>query len=85
MSNHDGSYMLNEVLHLLDRAKVFEKLGKKDSQRLLLDLIKISDQHDCNPGEILEGIGEKLGICYCCRRTAEDLEGGICGKCRKSD
>ena len=56
MSNHDGSYMLNEVIKLMETSHVFLRLGKRRSQSLLLGIIKLAvDQHDCNPGKILEG------------------------------
>jgi hypothetical protein len=80
MSNHDGSYMLNEVIKLVETSHVFLRLGKRRSQSLLLGIIKLAvDQHDCNPGEILEDLGERLGICGCCCKPATEIPGGdIC-------
>ena len=60
MSNHDGSYMLNEILKLLEEDGVFGKLGKEEAQEIVLKILKIGEHHDCNNGEILEDIGEKL-------------------------
>ena len=83
MSNHDGSYMLNEVIKLMAADHVFLRLGKRRSQSLLLGIIKLAvDQHDCNAGEILEDLGERLGICgYCCKPATEFPGGDICRDC----
>ncbi len=83
MSNHDGSYMLNEVLVLLDKYSVFDWLGKEKAKQFVDDVIYISRGHDCNMGEVLEGIGEKFDLCYeCCRPTTEFVD-GICRECDK--
>ena len=86
MSNHSGSYMLNDVLHLLNEQSVFDFLGKEKTQKLVLDIIMKSHQYDCNPGEILEGLGEQIGVCYSCCETAEEFShekhyDGICKRC----
>jgi hypothetical protein len=41
MSNHSGSYMLNDVLHMLEKRSVFELLGKEQSYELILEIIKM--------------------------------------------
>jgi hypothetical protein len=87
MSNHDGSYMLNEVIKLMEANNVFLRLGKKRSQSLLLSMIKLAvREHDCNVGEILEGLGKRLGICaYCCKPATEFRSGeDICRDCWRS-
>jgi len=81
MSNHSGSYMLGDVLELLDENKIFEMVGKDETLSLIKDIIRISDRYDCNPGEILDGVGERLGICYYCLNYAEKLERGLCPNC----
>lgn len=83
MSNHSGSYMLNDVLKILEQESVFQFLGKEKTQKLIFDVLKVSNQYDCNPGEILEDIGEKIGICYCCQNTAEEFYNGICQTCHE--
>ena len=84
MSNHSGSYMLNEIIkRLLEESNVFNLLGREKTQQLVLDIIGISFDYDCNPGEILEGLGERLGICYYCLKPAENFEDGVCANCRK--
>lgn len=83
MSNHSGSYMLNDVIKLLEREKVFETLGREKTQRLVSDIVKMSRNYDCNAGEILHGVGERLGLCYYCLNAATDLEDGLCPDCRE--
>ncbi|MEA2061007.1 MAG: hypothetical protein U9P10_10965 [Thermodesulfobacteriota bacterium] len=85
MSNHSGSYMLNDVLRMLEKKEIFDFLGKEKTQDLVLNVLKMSYQYDCNPGEILEDIGERVGICYYCQSPAEKFHDGICEKCYKKD
>jgi recombinational DNA repair protein RecR len=82
MSNHAGSYLLNEVLHLLEERGVFTQMGPETAQRLVLDIVKLSYRYDCNSGEILEEIGERLGICLRCLTAKSDLIEGMCRSCR---
>ena len=78
MSNHNGSFMLNEVLELLNNFEIFKILGKEKTLLFIEEICKIGFDNDCNDGEILEGIGEKLNICYSCKEYSECLEGGLC-------
>jgi len=82
MSNHGGSYMLNAVLELLDENDIFKMVGKEKTLELIKDIIQIAHRQDCNDGEILDDIGERLGICYWCMNYSEDFEDGICRKCQ---
>jgi ribosomal protein L40E len=82
MSNHRGSYLLNEVLHLLEQRGVFELLGRAPIQELVLELLRLSDRYDCNPGEILEESGQRLGVCYYCRTAQDEMKEGVCRRCR---
>ena len=82
MSNHDGSYLLNEVLRLLEERGLFTQLGPETTQQLVRDIVRLSSRYDCNRGEILEEIGERLGICYLCLSANSDLIHGECGSCR---
>lgn len=81
MSNHDGSYLLNAVINLLDEHKVFETIGKDNTQSLISEILKLKWDWDLNAGEILDGIGEKLGICYECGKYGDKLDYGVCMKC----
>ena len=83
MSNHDGSYMLNTVLFLLKEQNVFDYLGKEKTLKFLNRIRDIGWDNDCNNGEILDKIGEQLGVCYTCWEYGGNLEYGICEKCRE--
>ena len=85
MSNHSGSYMLNGVLRMLERESVFDYLGKERTQSIVLNILKMSYQYDCNPGEILEDIGERVGICFYCCKPADEFRDGICKECCEKD
>ena len=81
MSNHSGSYMLNAVLKKLDEKSVFALLGKEETQTLVQEIIKISYAYDCNPGEILEDMAERVGICPYCLERADEFHDGVCPRC----
>ena len=56
MSNHDGSRMLNDVIALLRREGVFERLGKAHSQRIVSEMVsRAYDEHDTRDFEVLDG------------------------------
>lgn len=82
MANHVGGAMLNEVLELLHRAGVFERLGKAQSQQLVKEIVELAcDDYCCYPGEILEQTGTVLGICSNCLSSNDDLKDGWCPTC----
>ena len=83
MSNHDGSYMLNDILILLEEYKFFTTLTKKEISKFCQKVKSIGGEHDCNNGEIFDGIGERLKICYWCFNSAEEMVDGICKECKK--
>jgi hypothetical protein len=74
--------MLNEILQVMEEDKVFERLGSKKTASLIQKIIHISLDYDCNQGEILDGIGEKLGICRYCAKSSRKLTDGLCQDCR---
>ena len=83
MSNHWGSYMLNEVIGLLNREEVFDLLGKTRTQRIVLEMLsRATEEYDCNPGEVLKGFGATLGLCYYCRSPSHTVVADLCQKCR---
>ncbi len=86
MSNHSGSYMFTPVLEELDEYVFFKKIGKKKTLSFISTILEIGRYYDCNAAEILEDIGEKLGICYYCVqfRPDIDIDEGICAKCYDS-
>ncbi|MFM8330220.1 MAG: hypothetical protein ACKN9T_00865 [Candidatus Methylumidiphilus sp.] len=81
MSNHGGSYMLNDTLKILDQYSVYEFLGREKTLELVNAILKLSQEHDCNTGEILEDIGERLGICSSCLRPTDEFQDGVCQQC----
>lgn len=83
MSNHSGSYMLNEVITILRREHCFDHLDKEKKQNLIEEIVRLARyKDDCNSGEILEGHTDYFQICYCCLAKTNDLESGLCVKCR---
>ena len=73
--------MLNAVLKKLDEKSVFALLGKEETQTLVQEIIKISYAYDCNPGEILEDMAERVGICPYCLESADEFHDGVCPRC----
>lgn len=77
MSNHVGSYMLNEVLQYLDNdqatpmGQAFRTMSESDRVQFFCDMLGIGQNHDCNDGEIMSFIGYKYGFCYRCCETKE--------------
>jgi hypothetical protein len=74
--------MLNATLALLKNEGVFDHFGKAKTLSFLNEIRKIGCENDCNDGEILDEIGEELGICYSCWDYGDEFEYGICKKCR---
>lgn len=83
MSNHSGSWMVNEILELLEKQAVFTWLGPEKTQQMVAEILRIGGDHDCNRGEMLEGIGKRLKICYLCAQYASRLTRGICPRCMR--
>ena len=81
MSNHSGSYMLNEVLSLLEEEGVFEVWGKAKTQEVTRKIVQVGYDYGCGSGEILENIGARIGLCYCCTKSASNLKDGLCRTC----
>ncbi len=74
--------MLNAVLKQLDEKSVFALL-EEETQTLVQKIIKISYAYDCNPGEILEDMAERVGICSYCLERADEFHDGVCPRCYK--
>ena len=81
MSNHSGSHMLNDVLRVLEKESVFDLLGKEKTQDLVVGILKVSRQYDCNPDEILDEMGERVGVCYYCQKGTDEFQSGLCKDC----
>lgn len=82
MSNHSGSYMLNEVLSTAKDMGIFDAIGKEKAQEFALKVAKIGRRYDCNNGEIFEYIAREVGICCCCLKETYELDYiGLCKDC----
>lgn len=82
MSNHSGSYMLNSMLVMLERESFFSQIGPERTTEFVSHVLWLAMGCDGNPGEVLDGIGERLGICYQCLESRDALEDGVCASCR---
>ena len=85
MSKHDESNMLNEVLLLLEDYGFFKQIGTKRTQDFIKSIVEIGDDYGGNNSEILDEIGEKIGICYSCLEPAQNFKRGVCKECREAD
>lgn len=81
MSNHWGSYMLNEALETLEQLSIFEQVGPEKTQQVVAKFLAIASGNDGNRHEVLEQIGERLRICYECAKYSDALENGLCADC----
>ena len=82
LSNHSGSYMLNSLLVMLEREAFFSDIGAEKTEEFVAHVLALAWDYDGNRGEILDGIGERLGICYQCGRCRGELQHGACTSCR---
>ena len=82
MSNHSGSYLLNSMLAMLERESYFSEIGLHKTQQFVAHVVGLVREYDGNPGEVLAGIGERLGICYDCIQQSDELDYGLCTACR---
>jgi hypothetical protein len=87
VADHAASYLLAEVLDLLQQHNVFGLLGKAKSQHLVLEIVRHAcEEYDCHAGDILEEKwGPKLGICWVCESVVGEMQEGICPKCRDAE
>ena len=82
MSNHSGSYMLNSLLTMIERESFFSDIGPAKTAEFMSHIYGLVLDHDGNPGEVLDGIGERLGICFQCFQQSDELHDGECSSCR---
>lgn len=74
--------MVNEVLGLLEDESFFSTIGPERTYQFIQRVVRLADRGDCLSYEILDGIGERLGICVMCCQRRDDLEDGACSSCR---
>jgi hypothetical protein len=85
MSNHSGSYMLNDAIEILNRYQVFSAMEKATLQIMIKEIVEMASMdYGCIPGEILDGYAHQFSLCYCCLSQTNDLEGQLCTKCRRN-
>ena len=85
MSDHMNSELLNEVLTKIEAESFFKDIGRDRTLSFVQESLRLTRYHDGNPGEVLAGVGQRLGICYYCWNYGRDLQYGICETCRKAD
>jgi hypothetical protein len=75
--------MLNEILRLLDQHLLFQSLEGERKAEIIREVVQVAcREYDCNAGEILQGLGQRFGICYYCLQPADDLKNDMCSRCR---
>ena len=85
MSNHSGSYMLNDAIEILNRYQVFSAMEKATLQIMIKEIVEMASMdYGCSPGEILDGYAHQFSLCYCCLSQTNDLEGQLCTECRRN-
>ena len=84
MSNHSGSHMLNSMLARLEQEAFFSEIGPEKTDEFFRHIRGLSFDYDCNRGEILDGIGERLAICDTCFTLSKGLVNGTCASCRRN-
>lgn len=85
MSDHRNSKLLNKVLTRIEAGSFFKDIGRDRTLHFVRESLRLARYHDGNPGEVLAGVGQRLGICYYCWNYGRDLKYGICEGCRKAD
>ena len=85
MSDHFNSYLMNDVMIRLEAQSFFADIGEERTLSFVRKALALSRYHDGNPGEVLAGVGQRLGICYYCWDRGHDLRQGICSDCRVAD
>ncbi len=81
MSNHTESRMLNKIWQIPELQSVFQTIGTETTQSIIVKILQISNEYDCNSDEILDEIGEQLGVCYHCNQAGSNFIDGVCQNC----
>jgi hypothetical protein len=84
MSNHSGSYMLNQVIEILDRHQIFSGIETTTAKTAIKEIVEMAtNKYDCNQGEILEGCAQQFNLCYYCLADNDNPEDELCPTCRE--
>jgi hypothetical protein len=84
MSNHDGSYMLSEILHGLAKLDVLKDISLSQRKSIRKLFWNLSWDYDCNWNEIIDADNAMfLAMCAKCERESTELnsDNGYCAKC----
>ena len=75
------SYLLNDVLRIMIEANLFNNISDENKELFFTRLLNIIEENHCNKKEVLEDIGQEIGICYCCFKVKKVFEYGKCIDC----
>ncbi len=83
MSNHTGSYILNEILREVIGLDMLAALSDQQVERLIRKIWELCWKYDCNWGEIIdESLAGHLGVCRSCGDRGMELnKDGYCAEC----
>jgi len=87
MSNHSGSYMLNEVMHGLVALGVLNEMSAAQRKSLSELLWRVRGEYNCNWSEVLDAdLARLLKTCARCADECEEVSAndGICAACKGS-
>jgi len=87
MSNHSGSYMLNEIVHGLVDIGVLKIMSAAQTKMLRKLLRRVHGEYDCNWNEIIDAdLARLLKTCARCADESEEVgaDNGICAACQES-
>jgi hypothetical protein len=82
--DHEGSWILNQVLFLLkNKYHFFDNMNQKQRQMFLEDIFDIGYCYNCRNEEIMYDLGADLGYCFVCKKSAKkfDKNHNICRSC----
>ena len=82
--DHQGSWMLNQVLFLLKyKYNFFDNMSQKQREIFINDIFDIGCCYDCKNEEIMYDLGADLGFCFVCKKSAKkfDKTHNICISC----
>lgn len=88
MSNHDGSYMLNTMVHGLGEMGVLSAMSAAQRKSLCNLLWHVCWDYDCNWHEIMDAaLARLLKTCADCGRESEEVSAdhGLCAGCKGSE
>ncbi|HIE29378.1 TPA: hypothetical protein EYP66_19075 [Candidatus Poribacteria bacterium] len=83
MSNHAGSYMLNDLLSKMVEFGYFKDMNEVENKKFLTMINKLIFYNDCNLGEVFdEKLAKVFNICrYCSKYRLDINDEGYCKEC----